>query len=72
MTAPNKSALTDRQLATLEDLIGCPGLFAGQYDALDEVARMFVERRYIGAAGFIGLAKAYPTEAARSLFGGEA
>jgi hypothetical protein len=43
---------------------GCPGLFAGQYDGLEDLPSMYVERRYQGAAGFLGLAKAYPTDAA--------
>ncbi|MFS0736963.1 hypothetical protein ABC347_07925 [Sphingomonas sp. 1P06PA] len=53
----------ERAAAALADLCGCPGLFAGQYEDLDLVPAEYVERRYDGAAGFMGLAKAYPTSA---------
>ena len=53
-----------RQRAALADLCGCPGLFAGQYEDLDLLPPEFVERTYEGAAGFMGLAKAWPTSAA--------
>jgi hypothetical protein len=56
----------ERQLAALKDLIGCPGLFAGQYEDIDLLEPEWIERRYEGGAGFMGLAKAYPTPAAHA------
>lgn len=68
MSAP----LTYRQERALVDLCDCPGLFAGQYEGLDDLPSMYVERRYQGAAGFMGLAKAYPTQAAHDYLEGDA
>ena len=56
--------LEERQRDVLEDLVRCPGLFAGQYEDLDLLPDEYVERRYKGAAGFMGLATAWPTDAA--------
>ena len=53
-----------RRAAALEDLCRCPGLFAGQYEDLDLLPPEYIERRYEGGAGFMGLAKAFPTAAA--------
>ena len=57
--------LEERRAAALEDLCDCPGLHAGMYEDLDLLPGEYVERRYEGASGFMGLAKAYPTEEAR-------
>lgn len=54
----------ERAQAALEDLCSCPGLFAGQYEDLDLLPAEYVERRYQGVAGFMDLAKAWPTDAA--------
>jgi hypothetical protein len=54
----------ERTAAVLGDLCGCPGLFAGQYEDLDLLPDDYVTRLYEGGAGFMGLAKAYPTEKA--------
>jgi hypothetical protein len=60
------AGLTHNQRALLDDLVGCPGLFAGQYVvdgvALEYLPDELVERTYEGAAGFMGLAKANPSE----------
>jgi hypothetical protein len=54
-----------REERALIDLCECPGLFAGQYSDLDLLPAGYVERVYRGAGGFMGLAKAYPSDAAR-------
>jgi len=54
----------ERRAAALDDLIRCPGLFACFYDDLDLLRPEWVEQRYVGAAGFMGLPKVYPTDAA--------
>lgn len=55
----------ERRAAALADLCGCPGLFVGQYEDIDLLPSEWIERRYEGGAGFIGMAKAYPTDAAQ-------
>lgn len=47
--------------AALEDLCRVPGLFAGMYRDLHLLSDKYVERRYQGVAGVLGMAKAYPT-----------
>ena len=59
-----------RAEAALIDLCECPGLFAGQYPDLDQLPDGYVQRSYAGAAGFMGLAKAYPTDAALRVYEG--
>lgn len=59
--------LSRREWDALEDLCACPGLFAGQYDDLDRLPEGLVLRRYEGASGFLGLAKAWPTDLALSI-----
>ena len=65
MTALDKLALTPSQFGLLDDLCGCPGLFAGQYEfdgaALEHLPAEYVARTYEGVAGFMGLAKAEPS-----------
>lgn len=61
--------LEERRAAALEDLCRCPGLFAGQYEDIDLLPDGWVIRQYVGAAGFLGLAKAYPTDAALKVYG---
>jgi hypothetical protein len=53
--------LDERAEAALIDLCGCPGLHAGQYEDLHLLPLGYVDRRYGGLGGFMGLAKAYPT-----------
>ena len=55
-------ALNRRSAETLLDVCGCPGLFAGQYDAIERVPRGLIEYRGEGIASFFGLRKAFPTE----------
>jgi hypothetical protein len=57
----------ERKIAVLEDLISCPVLFAGQYEDIDLLEPELVERTYEGGAGFMGLAKAYPTPTAHKV-----
>jgi len=56
--------LDERAQAALIDLCGCPGLHAGQYEDLHLLPFGYVERRYDGLGGFMGLARAYPTATA--------
>ncbi len=54
----------ERIAEVLDDLCRCPGLFAGQYEDLDLLPPEYVRREYKGGAGLMGLAHAYPTDAA--------
>lgn len=54
--------LSEAQREALADVCGCPGLFAGQYPGLETLPPGLVVRNYVGAAGFMGLAKTYPSD----------
>ena len=58
--------LTPAQRGLLDDVCRLPGLFAGlhEYDGapIERLPMALWRRSYEGASGFLGLAKAYPTE----------
>lgn len=60
------AGLTEAQRALLDDLCGCPGLFAGQYvhdgAGIEHLPGNLWTQTYSGGAGFMGLGKACPTE----------
>lgn len=50
------------------DLVRCPGLYAGQYKAIESLPHGVAEYRYLGGMSLmLGLPHAYPTDLARDL-----
>lgn len=58
--------LTPNQVALLEDICRCPGLYAGQYvhdgAGIEHLPSELWWQSYAGPGGFLGLGKAYPSD----------